>query len=518
MYEELQIPPHELDRLELKHKLLGSYLYFTCVFYKLITGRDFVISEPAGRPSHHILIARELTDVFYGLNDRLLINIPPRMGKSTMCVYFIAWSLAHYPDSNFIYISFGHELAAGHTYKIRQILAHPLYKKLFGVCIDSASRAKDDFLTNYGGAVQAFGSSGPITGKDAGLPNAGRFSGAVIIDDAHKPDEVHSDTIRERVIKNYNETIKPRLVLGVPCFFIGQRLRERDLPDTLIAGEDGYDWKKIIIKGLDENNNALHPTVHSKEFLLREKEFNAYVFASQYQQDPIPAGGSIFKSASFVLLDEEPDIIATFLTVDCAETDKNYNDATVFTFWGLYKIKTGHIDTGLYGLHCIDCSQIRVNIEDLEAEFLDFYASCMRHHIKPQRIGIEKKSAGTTLLALLKKYQGMELMNIERTKASGSKTTRYLEMAPWVAAGHFSFMRNGKHTKMCIEHMSKITANNTHAHDDIADTYYDACKIALIDKTLIYQVINPTKNDELARKVMSNFNAIQAAKAQRYLS
>jgi len=33
--------------------------------------------------------------------------------------------------------------------------------------------------------------------------------------------------------------------------------------------------------------------------------------------------------------------------------------------------------------------------------------------------------------------------------------------------------------------MSKITANDTHRHDDIADNLYDAIKIALIDKSLI---------------------------------
>ena len=32
--------------------------------------------------------------------------------------------------------------------------------------------------------------------------------------------------------------------------------------------------------------------------------------------------------------------------------------------------------------------------------------------------------------------------------------------------------------------MGKITANNTHRHDDIADTLSDAIRIALIEKTM----------------------------------
>ena len=44
-----------------------------------------------------------------------------------------------------------------------------------------------------------------ITGFDAGLPGLDRFSGAIIYDDAHKPDEATSDVMREAVIENYKK-------------------------------------------------------------------------------------------------------------------------------------------------------------------------------------------------------------------------------------------------------------------------------------------------------------------------
>ena len=78
-----------------------------------------------------------------------------------------------------------------------------------------------------------------------------RFQGAVIIDDAHKPDEVHSDTIRQSVIDNYRETIQQRARgINVPFIFIGQRLHEDDLGAYLIAGKDGYEWHKLSLKVL----------------------------------------------------------------------------------------------------------------------------------------------------------------------------------------------------------------------------------------------------------------------------
>ena len=70
------------------------------------------------------------------------------------------------------------------------------------------------------------------------------------------------------------------------------------------------------------------------------QEKSPYVFSSQFQQNPIPAGGSIFKPDWFVTLDFEPEILMTFITADTAETNKSYNDATVFCFWGLYEIET----------------------------------------------------------------------------------------------------------------------------------------------------------------------------------
>jgi predicted phage terminase large subunit-like protein len=472
---------------EERAKLLGSLLLFTQVFYKIRTGRDFVISEPVGRESHHITISRQLTRSLKLEVKRLLINIQPGAGKSEMMINFIAWCFANYPDSQFLYLSYSHELAAKHTYTVRQIIELPHYKKLFGVEIKSDSSAKDDFKTIQGGALKAFGSHGAVTGQDAGLPNLDRFSGAIIMDDMHKPDEAHSDTIRENVKRNYLETIVPRpRSPNVPVIFIGQRLHEDDLPQNLINEIDGKAWVEVILKSLDDAGNALHPAVTPKDELLNLQEKSPYVFASQYQQDPLPSGGGIFKPEWFVLYDEEPQILSTFITVDSAETAKDYNDATVFSFWGIYNIVQNNVDIGLLGLHCINCVELRCEPKDLQGEFDSFYASCMRHRVKPMIAGIEKKSTGVTLCSVLSDKIGLRIIEIERTKASGNKTSRYLEIQPYIASRRISLTEGAKHTDMVITHMQKITANDTHRHDDIADTFYDAVKMGLIDEIVLH--------------------------------
>jgi predicted phage terminase large subunit-like protein len=505
------------ELLEKKSHLLGSFLLFTQYFYRLRTGRDFNLSQPVSRESHFITISKAFTKVLRGETTSLLINVAPGTGKSELCKHFVAWALAHYPDSNFIYVSYSHELAAKHTEGIRQIVSLPMYKKLFNLEIDGTSRAKDNFRTNKGGAVYAAGSSGSITGYDAGLPLTERFSGALIIDDIHKPDEVHSDTIRERVKKNYAETILPRLRSPkVPIISIGQRLHEDDLSQNIKEGMDGRQWETVILKSVDDAGNALYPEIHTKEMLLNLQEKSPYVFASQHQQNPQPAGGGIFKPEWFVLLDEEPDIVATFITADTAETNKEYNDPTVFSFWGLYPIKIGSVETGLMGLHWIDCYEDWLEPKDLEATFMQFWSECMRHKVKPQKTAIEKKSTGTFLLSILQKIQGMSIVDVERTRESGSKTARFLEIQPYIASKQISLPSYGRHSQKCIEHMRKITANDTHRHDDRADTCYDAIKLGLIDKSIYFQTEHAIKESNVIHQLSSHFSEIQNLRSRKW--
>lgn len=496
----------DTEKEQLRAALQGSLIEFTRFFFPLITGRQFILSNPVGRESHQITIARELTKAFrLELPDqRLIINVPPGSGKSVMVSMWIAWAASQYPDSNFLYISYSKTLATKHTAFIKTLIASKEYRYLFDVGLKDDSRAKDLFKTSKGGSIGAYGSSGSITGQDAGLPNLDRFSGAIIIDDPHKPDDVHSDTIRESIIDNYRETIQQRARgINVPFIFIGQRLHEDDLAQYLIDGKDGHEWEKVIIESVDKAGNSFYPEVYPLSELQIKQERDPYVYSSQFQQDPIPAGGAIFKPEWFVFLDFEPKYITTFITADTAETAKDWNDASVFSFWGLYEIESFGRKTGQLALHWIDCIEVRVEPKDLKDVFLDFYADCSRHVSPPLMAAIEKKSTGVTLVSVLSELRGLSIRQIERTRASGSKTQRFLECQPYVAARTISFTREARHAPMCINHMAKITANDTHRHDDIADTVADAIKLGLIEKTL-HNVDN--KNND-TRKVLSQLGS-----------
>ncbi len=506
------------DVAEFKAKLLGSLLYFTQTFFKLRTGREFVISNPLGREPHQETIARALTDVFYLRTLREWMSMPPGHGKSTFFTYFFPWAFAHYPDCRFIYISYSADLASNHTANIKGIMEMPMYRKLFGVEISRESSAKDNFTTTAGGAVKAYGSQGGITGQDAGLPNLNRFSGGVFMDDMHKPSEVFSDTLRQSVIDNYNQTIKPRPRGPNVCMIgIGHALHEDDLRNFLISGNDGHKWEHLKLAAEDPAGNILAPNLITKEMLKAEREFNPYVYWSQYQQEPQPAGGGIFHVNNFYLLDETPKILATFITADTAETDKNYNDATVFSFWGLYKIADhSYAELDQYALHWLNCVELRVEPKELEGEFLAFYSDCSLYPVKPRFAAIEKKSTGITLISTLDNVRGLDVRDIQRTKASGNKIARYFEIQPYINKKLISLPRNAKHTQLCIDHCRKITTNNTHRHDDIADTLYDAVKIALINQDSQLYGDEDKKQSEMISRIAAQHLNLQKQRNSLY--
>ena len=131
----------------LEAQLKGSLLYFTQYFYTILTGKKFIVSNPIGRESHHIIISKALTRAIRLEipNHRLVINVSPGSGKSTLSCFSIAWAFSKFPYSRFLYISYSKVLAAKHTEVIKRIMQLPAYNYLFGVKIRNDSKAKDYF-------------------------------------------------------------------------------------------------------------------------------------------------------------------------------------------------------------------------------------------------------------------------------------------------------------------------------------------------------------------------------------
>jgi len=510
-----------LEKEELASVLRGSLIEFCKYFFPILTNRKFIVSEPVGRESHHITIAKALTRAsrLEIPSHRLLINTPPGSGKSLMMTMFVAWTMAQHPDSKYIYVAYSKTLADKMTEQIKRIMQLQHYDYLFDVKIRADSKAKDYFQTTAGGAVASAGSSGTITGLSAGEPGLDRWSGGLICDDLTKPDEAHSSIMRQGVIDNFSQTLMQRLRgQNVPIILISQRLHEQDVCQYVIDKKDGYDWEKIIIKSIDPAGNIIYPEVFSKEMLMKRKETDPYVFSSQYQQEPVPSGGALFKPDWFVLLDEEPEFIATFVVADTAETAMTYNDATAISFFGIYEIENFGVKTGVHALHWIDAIEVHVEPKDLKDTFLSFWENCCRNKKPPRLAAIEKKSTGVSLISALSEMRAVRIMNIDRNRSSGSKTKRFLDIQPFVAERLVSLSRYAKHAEKCITHMSKITANDSHARDDLGDNLADGVRLGLIEKSIMNYSSEDNDYTDIAKSLTSHSNFVGRLRHKAYTS
>lgn len=280
----------------------SDLLEFTRTMFRARKGADM-------KPNwHQNAICSALERVLMGKCSRLIINISPRSGKTELAVVsFIAWATGIYPDSEWIHASYSKRLATNNAYGIREVMRHEVYQEIFPwVKIRDDSSAKDEFRTEQGGVVYATGSEGSITGRGAG-GMSGRFQGAIVIDDPHKPGEANSDVMRQNVIGWFSTTMESRKNRpDTPIIVIKQRLHENDLSGWLLSGGNGEKWDHIKIPAITENNESFWPEQFPLEMLRRMEQAAPYVFAGQYMQSPAPLDGGIFKPGRLQIVDAIP--------------------------------------------------------------------------------------------------------------------------------------------------------------------------------------------------------------------
>lgn len=257
---------------------------------------------------HQRVVCRALERVVLGRTRRLILNIPPRSGKTEMAVInFMAWSLGLFPDSEFIHSSYSKRLATANTYAVRALMQHERYRAVFPwTALQDDSRAKDEFRTHQGGVVYATGAEGTITGYGAGKMRDG-FGGAVVIDDPHKAGEAASPVMRANVIDWFQTTMETRKNRPeTPIIVVMQRLHEDDLSGFLLGGGNGEAWEHVCIPALDDEGGSFWPEQFPEADLKRREIANPYVFAGQFMQAPAPKGGGMFPVDRFQIVDLPP--------------------------------------------------------------------------------------------------------------------------------------------------------------------------------------------------------------------
>ncbi|MGY3343520.1 MULTISPECIES: phage terminase large subunit [unclassified Bradyrhizobium] len=355
-------------------------------FLHLNPGAEFL-------PNWHIeAIAYQLNRIRRGEITRLIINLPPRYLKSiTVSVAFPLFLLGHAAQRRIIAISYGDELSAKHASDFRSIAHARWYQRAFPN-MHIARSTEGELITTKRGFRMATSVSGTLTGLGGDL---------VIIDDPQKPVDAQSEARRTGLNQWVTNTLMSRLdnKQTSAVIVVMQRVHLDDLSGFLAAASD--DWEVLNLPAIAEADavipigpnrfhrrhagDALHPTHESIETLRKlQQTLGPDVFAAQYQQAPVPAGGAMIKRSWLRHYDELPAgeggiIIQSW---DTAAKNGAQNDWSVCTTWLV-------VDETYY---LLDLVRGR-----FEYPVLRDTAMQLARRFRPDRILIEDASTGTAL-------------------------------------------------------------------------------------------------------------------------
>jgi predicted phage terminase large subunit-like protein len=252
----------------------------------------------------------ELEDIADGVNDRLMVFMPPGSAKSTYgSMLFPPWYMAQHPDHMVITASHTHELAARWGRKCRNLVSE--HGLALGIGLALGDSAADRWSLSSGGEYFAAGVGGSVTGRRAEL---------VVIDDpVRSREDADSETIRNKTADWFRSDLLTRLKPGGRIVIIQTRWHEDDLSGRLLEAmkAGGDQWRVISLPALAGSDDplgrkpgeALWPewedeaALHRKRKALLPREWSAL-----YQQNPVPDDGDYFKADWIRRYADKPDL------------------------------------------------------------------------------------------------------------------------------------------------------------------------------------------------------------------
>lgn len=292
----------------------------------------------------HEEIARALEAVERGEIKRLMVEMPPRHGKSEeISVKFPAWLMGRHPDWPVINASYSSTLSEKHSGECRDIVRSPAFQAIFpGVVVKGDTAAKDfwqvqhgkpdDFDYLDGGGYQAVGVGGAATGFGARV---------LIVDDPVKNrEEADSEVMREKVWGWFSSVARTRLEKDGAVIVVMTRWHEDDLAGRLLA--TGQKWHRIRFPAIAEEDE---PRRKAGEALWVERyplaalqeikaDTDDRTWFALYQQSPRLSSSQNFNPdwfKTFKPAELEKVLCNRYATLDMADSKKDKADFTGLT-------------------------------------------------------------------------------------------------------------------------------------------------------------------------------------------
>lgn len=330
----------------------GGLLHFIRDYWPVVEpARPLVEGWPLEAVCEHL---EAVTD---GEILRLLMNVPPGFMKSLLTnVFWPAWEWGPrgMPWLRYIAASYSQALTVRDNVRFRNIIMSPLYKEQWG---DVFGASRDTFSV----LKVANDKTGWKLATSVGGVGTGERGNRFVIDDGNSVAEAESEAVTESTNQWFTEVVPTRLnSLDEDVIInIQQRTSERDISGVILSKEMGYTHLMIPMEydsarhcrtsiGWSdprriEGEMAWEARFSTKAVTQLKRDMGPYAVAGQLQQTPEVRGGGIFKREWWNVWEQPdgkfPPLEYIVASLDSAYTEKQENDPSAFTVWGVFRDK-----------------------------------------------------------------------------------------------------------------------------------------------------------------------------------
>ena len=183
--------------------------------------------------------------------DILLIETPPQHGKSmTVTESVPSWYLGKHPEARIIMASYNEGFAERFLRRNKEKIRR-FGKNLFGIEIGGVDRATELELSNGMGRIISRGLLSGITGNPANL---------ILIDDPVKNrQEADSETTRDKVWEEWQNSLKSRLAAGAKVIVIMTPWHEDDLAARILKSETNVELVRLPVEAEEHDPMGRKP-------------------------------------------------------------------------------------------------------------------------------------------------------------------------------------------------------------------------------------------------------------------
>lgn len=458
---------------------------------------------------HLEAICIHLQAVTEGRIRKLIINVPPRTGKSTIVsVLWPAWEWARNPAVRMMFASYAQMLSLRDSVRRRMVIQSEWYQERWPhVKLSSDQNVKTEFQNTALGYMVATSAGGTVTG---------RGGDRLVLDDPNDATQMESEVERESALTWFDlqwstRGNNPNTYAEV---IIQQRTHEQDITGhALKQGE----WTHLKLPmeyagtkcttsiGWSDPREGIGELLDAKRFSKEavetlKKRLGPYGASGQLQQEPSPSEGGIIKRAWIRHYERNGNQLSVlhhrfpiedcirFATVDLAvstkDIDKADPDYTVIAAWCVFNM------VGKGPVLCLlDLLRERIEGPDIEQRILAWH-----NHFKFSLVGIE--TIGFQLLiaqSLLRK--GVPVREMSNSleaiyRLDRDKVARAYSATPLMADGRFWVPT---YAPWLSEYIKELTVFPNYGHDDQVDVTSAAVSIAELMHPRTVDIESPPK-------------------------